>query len=291
MTGASGLIGGALRAALEADGYSVTPLVRAKDRPGVHWDPVAGTVDCAGLEGIDTVFHLAGENIAAGRWTHARKELIRESRRRGTSVLASALSGLKSKPKALVCASAVGFYGGCDDSVDETSGPGGDFLSQVCMAWEEAALPAARAGIRVAHARLGVVLSPKGGALAEMLPWFRFFLGGRVGSGEQWMSWVSLDDAVGALRFIADDDSLSGPVNVTAPAAATNAEFTAALGRVLRRPTVAPLPAAMVRLLFGEMGESLLLSGQHVLPARLQKEGFKFKHPELTGALRHLLGR
>ncbi|MBI5595288.1 MAG: TIGR01777 family protein [Elusimicrobia bacterium] len=291
MTGASGLIGGALRAALEADGHAVTPLVRAKGQDGVHWDPVAGTVDSAGLEGIDVVYHLAGENISAGRWTHARKELIRESRCRGTSVLASALSGLKSKPKVMVCASAVGFYGGCDDSVDETSGPGGDFLSQVCMAWEEAALPAAHAGIRVAHARLGVVLTPKGGALSEMLPWFKCFLGGRIGSGEQWMSWVSLDDAVAALRFIADDDSFIGPVNVTAPAAATNMEFTAALGHVLRRPTLAPLPAPMVRLLFGEMGESLLLSGAHVLPARLQKEGFRFKHPELVGALRHLLGR
>ena len=173
ITGASGLIGRALRASLEADGYSVTPLVRKKDQPGIFWDPVAGTVDAAGLEGIDVIFHLAGENIAGARWNRERKEAIRESRSRGTAVLASALIGLKSKPKVLVCASAVGFYGDCDDSVDETAGPGGDFLSQVCMAWEEAALPAARAGVRVAHTRLGVVLTPEGGALAEMLPWFR----------------------------------------------------------------------------------------------------------------------
>ncbi|MBI3298236.1 MAG: TIGR01777 family protein [Elusimicrobia bacterium] len=290
LSGASGLIGTALAASFKADGHEMVPLVRRKDAPGVFWDPATGEVG-PGLEGVDAVVHLAGENIAAGRWTPARKAAIRDSRVRGTAAVAGALAGLKRKPRVLVCASAVGYYGDCDDALDETAGPGGDFLAQVCRAWEEAAEPAARAGIRVVNARLGVVLSPDGGALAKMLTPFKLGLGGPVGDGQQWMSWVALGDVVGALRHCAAERSLKGPVNVTAPGAVTSAKFAATLGRVLRRPAALPLPAFMVRVLFGEMGEALLLAGQRVLPARLKKAGYTFKHPELEGALRHLLGR
>lgn len=291
LSGASGLIGKSLKASFEADGHFVVPLTRHRGEPGVFWDLPSGMVDAAGLEGVDAVVHLAGENIASGRWTPGRKAAIKESRVRGTSILAGALAGLKRKPRVLVSASAVGYYGDCDDAVDETAGSGGDFLAQVCSAWEEAAGPAERAGIRVVNARLGVVLSPGGGALARMLTPFKLCLGGRVGDGRQWMSWIALDDAVSALRFCVAERSLKGPVNLTAPGAVTSAEFAAALGLVLRRPAAAPLPAFMVRLLFGEMGEALLLAGQRVAPMRLQKAGYAFKHPELDGALRHVLGR
>ncbi len=291
LSGASGLIGSALKASYEADGHEVVALTRLRGGAGVHWDPARGELDAAGLENLDAVVHLAGESIAAGRWTPERKARIRDSRVRGTALLAGALAGLKRRPQVLVSASAVGFYGDCDDAVDERAGPGGDFLAVVCRDWEEAAAPAGRAGIRVVHPRLGVVLSPAGGALAKMLTPFKLGLGGPVGDGQQWLSWIALDDAVAALRFCAGERSLNGPVNLTAPGAATSREFASVLGRVLRRPAFMPLPAFAARLLFGEMGEALLLSGQRVVPARLKRAGYAFRHPELEAALRHLLGR
>ena len=291
LTGASGLVGSALKASYEADGHEVVALTRRRGAPGVYWDPLKGELDAAGLENLDGVVHLAGENIAAGRWTPERKALIRDSRVRGTAFLAGALAGLKRRPHVFVSASAVGFYGDCDDAVDETAGSGGDFLAVLCRDWEEAAAPAGRAGIRVVNARIGVVLSPDGGALAKMLTPFKLGLGGPVGDGQQWLSWIALEDAVAALRFCAAERSLNGPVNLTAPGAVTSREFAAALGRALRRPAFLPLPAAAARLLFGEMGEALLLAGQRVVPARLKRAGFAFKHAELDGALRRLLGR
>jgi uncharacterized protein (TIGR01777 family) len=295
VTGASGLVGTALTHFLTTGGHTVVPLVRSPgsgDRRRPHWDPAAGTIDTASLEGIDAVVHLAGENIAGGRWTPARKARIRESRVQGTRLLAEALARLTQPPQVLVSASAVGYYGSRgDESVTEESEPGLGFLAEVCRAWEAATAPAAQRGIRVVHARLGVVLSLRGGALAKLLPPFRAGLGGKVGTGRQFMSWVHVDDAVGAVHHALMDGSLAGAVNVTAPDPVTNLEFTRALGRVLVRPTLAPLPATPARLLFGEMADALLLEGVRALPARLEAGGYRFRHPRVEDALRFELGR
>jgi uncharacterized protein len=258
----------------------------------VAWDPDAGTIDAAGLDGVDAVVHLAGEGIASGRWTDERKRRIRESRVKGTRLVAETLAAMPRKPRVLVCASAVGFYGARgDEGLDESSAPGTGFLSDVCREWEAAADPARAAGIRVAHLRFGVVLSPKGGALAKMLPPFRMGVGGRLGSGAQWMSWISLDDAIGAVLHALSNDAIAGPVNAVAPNPVTNASFTKTLGGVLGRPTIFPMPASAARLAFGEMADHLLLTGQKVLPRRLLETGYRFRHPGLEEALRHLLGR
>lgn len=293
VTGSSGLVGSALVRQLKDDGHTVTRLVRSKRLAGeaqILWDPQAGTIDSASLEGLDAVVHLAGESIAAGRWTAAQKARILESRVKGTSLLTEALAGLRERPKVLVSASAVGYYGdGGEEALREDSASGSGFLAEVCRQWEAAALPAAQAGIRVVHPRSGVILSRAGGALPRLLLPFRFGLGGRLGSGQQFMSWIALDDAVGAICHALTHDDLQGPVNAASPTPVRNHEFTRTLARVLRRPTVFPLPAFAARLAFGQMADELLLTSQRVEPARLLASGYRFAFPDLEGALRHLL--
>ncbi|MFH1570784.1 MAG: TIGR01777 family oxidoreductase [Gemmatimonadota bacterium] len=293
ISGASGLIGTALVELLKAERDLPVPLVRSTPRPGslaVRWDPASGVLPAAELEGYDAVVHLAGEGVAGGRWNAARKERIRRSRVEGTGLLCRTLATLRHPPGTLVCASAIGYYGdrGDEDLVEE-SGPGADFLAGVVAEWEAAADPARAAGIRVVHLRLGQVLSPSGGALARMLLPFRLGLGGRVGSGRQYWSWISLNDAVAAARHCLVSDGLRGPVNGTAPEPVTNAEFARALGRALRRPALLPVPAAVVRLLFGEMGQALLLGSARVLPRRLLAAGYAFAHPTLDRAFGDML--
>lgn len=293
VSGSGGLVGSALLPFLTTGGHRVTRLVRkAAAGDDVAWDIAQGVKDLSRLEGVDAVVHLAGENIAAGRWTAARKEEIRRSRVEGTRRLCESLARLSRRPKALVSASAVGFYGNRgDETLDEDSAPGSDFLAQVCREWEAATDPASRAGIRLVHLRFGVILSPAGGALKKMLLPFKLGAGGRIGSGEQFMSWIAIDDAVGAIHHVIVTESLQGPVNGVAPTPVSNAEFTRTLARVLSRPAIAPMPAFAARLAFGEMADSLLLASQRVMPKRLQSAGYRFRYPELEGALRHLLGR
>jgi uncharacterized protein (TIGR01777 family) len=294
VSGAGGLIGSALVRAMVAEGHEIRRLVRrpSADRTEVSWDPTAGTVDAEGLEGLDAVVHLAGENIASGRWTAARKETIRASRVGGTRSLCDALARLEAPPGVIVSASAIGYYGDRgEELLDETSPPGKGFFPGVGQAWEAATSGAEKAGIRVVKLRIGVVLSGSGGALARMLPPFRLGLGGRLGSGRQYMSWIALDDLVAAIRFAIDTPSLRGPVNATAPEAVTNADFTRTLGRVLGRPTPFPIPGPALRVLAGGMADEALLSSARVRPRRLQESGFRFLHPDLDGALRFELGR
>jgi len=243
-----------------------------------------------GSEEPDAVVHLAGENIAAGRWTERQKARIRDSRVKGTRLLCDLLARYSPPPKALVCASAVGYYGDRGDEIlKEESASGSDFLSDVCGEWEAATQTAVERGIRVVNLRIGVVLSPLGGALAKMLTPFKLGAGGVIGSGRQYMSWIALDDAVRAFHFALTNQSLHGPVNAVAPNAVTNRDFTRTLGRVLSRPTVFPMPAFAARLAFGEMADALLLASTRVQPARLLAGGFTFRYPDLEGALRHLL--
>ncbi|HEV3136677.1 MAG TPA: TIGR01777 family oxidoreductase [Pirellulales bacterium] len=293
ISGASGLIGSSLAFALDAAGHSLNRLVRDESRGAagdVVWNPATGAIAASALAPFDAIVHLAGESIAAGRWTAEKKERIRASRVHGTRVLAEALAKLPPRPRTLMSASAIGFYGNRDDELlDESSSPGNDFLAEVCQSWEAAAEPAAKAGVRVVHPRFGVVLSGQGGALKKMLLPFRLGLGGRIGSGRQYMSWVALDDVVGAIIHALDAAALRGAVNVVAPNPVTNLEFTKTLGRVLSRPTIFPMPAVVARAAFGEMADALLLSSQRVRPAKLQAAGYAFKFPTLAGALRHVL--
>ncbi len=292
VSGASGLIGSALVPALRQAGNVVTSLVRRAAGAGeIGWDPEASRLNRGELENFDAVIHLAGENIGA-RWTRERRRRIRESRVRGTCLLSEALAGLRQPPRTLVSVSAVGIYGSRgDELLTEASSPGdpSDFLVSVCLDWEAAADPARAAGIRVAHPRFGVVLSPEGGALRRLLLPFRLGLGGRLGSGTQWMSWISIADVVGALRHIMVTETLAGPINVTAPEPLSNREFVGVLGRVLRRPTVLPVPAAALRLVFGEMADGTLLGSSRVLPERLLQSGYRFQHTGLESALSSLL--
>ncbi len=294
VTGASGLVGSALASSLTSTGYGVTRLVRRPPQPGekaARWDPLAGTVDVSAFEGVDAVVHLAGENIAE-RWTTAKKVNIRDSRVKGTQVLCEALTRLASPPQVLVSASAIGYYGDRGEEIlSDESASGRGFLSEVCRAWEAATEPAHQAGLRIVQLRFGIVLSPAGGALAKILPPFRLGLGGVLGSGLQYMSWIALDDAVGAIQHAIVTDSLQGPTNAVSPHALTNQEFTHTLGKVLGRPTVVPLPAFAARLMFGEMADELLLASARVQPAKLLASGYRFRYPELEGALRHLLAR
>jgi uncharacterized protein len=298
ITGASGLIGSALTRALRDDGHTVLSLIRPAStgqRAGAHairWDPVAGTIEADGLEGIDAVVHLAGAGIGDKRWSPARKREIRESRVRGTDLLARTLAGLSRPPGVFVSGSAVGFYGDRGDEVlTEQSEPGADFLAEVVQAWEAAALPAADAGIRTVFLRNGVVLAAVGGMLPRLVTMFRLYVGGRLGSGRQWLSWVSIDDEVGVIRFLFDNADVSGPINVTGPAPITNAEFTKALGAALHRPTVVPVPAFGPRLVLGrEMADELLFVSQRAVPAALTAAGYRFAHPDVATALAALLG-
>ncbi len=295
VTGSSGLVGSALVSFLEAAGHRLTRLVRSQPRPvpprrdEVFWDPDAGRLDSSALEGLDAVVHLAGENIA-GRWTARKKARIRESRINGTCLLAESLAGLTHPPAVLVAASAMGYYGDRGDTVlIEESSPGEGFLAGVCRDWEAAAKPAAQKGIRVVHLRIGLVLSRAGGALARMLPPFKLCLGGRIGNGRQYMSWIAIDDLVQVIAHALTAQVLAGPVNAVAPNPVTNLEFTRTLGRVLHRPTIFPMPAFAARLAFGEMGQELLLASQRVEPARLIASGYSFRFPVLGGALGHVL--
>lgn len=292
MTGASGLIGSALVPLLTAGGHAVTRLVRSTPRPGqaeIPWDPATHSIPTPALEGFDAVIHLAGESIAQ-RWTAEKKARIRDSRVQGTRLLCDAIAQLVKPPKVLLSASAIGYYGDRGEkSVREDSAPGTGFLAEVCQDWEAATAPAVQGGVRVVRLRLGVVLSPAGGALAQMLLPFRLGMGGVVGSGKQYISWVALDDVLGAVQHALSTETLDGPVNVVAPQPVTNYEFTQTLGKVLGRPTWVPLPAFAARLMFGEMADALLLASTRVMPARLQDAGYTFQYPELEGALRHLL--
>lgn len=296
VTGSTGLIGRALVERLEAAGHQAVRIVRPRDSSGlgpstaVVWDPTAPEFDAGGLEGLDAVVHLAGEPIAARRWSPDQKARIAESRVRGTAVLAQALARLSEPPGVLVSASAIGYYGSRgDELLDESSSRGSDFLADVCRDWETAADPARAAGIRVAHPRTGVVLSGSGGALAEMLPFFRLGIGGRVGNGRQWMSWITLHDEVEALMWLITAD-VEGPVNLTAPEPVTNRELTAALGRALRRPAVLPTPKPALWAKLGrELTEALLYSSARVAPAVLTRRGFGFAHPDIATGLAAVL--
>jgi uncharacterized protein len=293
ISGATGLIGSALIPALETGGHWVIRLTRSpRSNEDVGWDPAAGEIDASHLEDLDAVVHLAGESIAEGRWTPQKKRRIMDSRTRGTRLLAETIADLFEPPKVLVSASAVGYYGDRgNELLREESGPGSDFLAEVCKAWEAAADPAREAGIRVVHPRFGLVLSTEGGALARTLPIFRLGGGGRIGSGRQYWSWVAIDDVVGAILHALTDNSVEGPVNVGSPNPLTNAEYTKILGQVLNRPTIFPLPAPMARLALGEVADALLLASQRIEPAKLKETGYEFRYLELEGALRHLLGR
>jgi uncharacterized protein (TIGR01777 family) len=295
VTGSTGLVGSALLPLLAAGGHEVRRVVRARPGRGskdVHWDPARAEIDAVRLEGLDAVIHLAGESIASGRWTAAKKRRIRDSRVEGTQLLTRALTSVEEPPVALICASAIGYYGDRGrDVVDEDSAPGEGFLADVCREWEAAAQSALRRGIRVANLRFGVILSPAGGALATMLPIFKLGLGGVLGSGKQYVSWVALDDAVGAIDYALGHAELAGPVNVVSPNPVTNRDYTRMLGRVLSRPTIFPVPGFAARLAMGEMADELLLSSTRAEPQRLIAAGYPFRHPELEEALRHLLGR
>jgi uncharacterized protein len=298
ITGAGGLIGSALARSLRADGHVVRPLVRpaANGRQSaagaIRWDPAAGTIESGAVDGIDAVVHLAGAGIGDKRWSPARKREIRESRVRGTDLLARTLAGLSRPPAVFVSGSAVGYYGDRgDEELTEQSAPGADFLAEVAQAWEAAAQPAVDAGIRTVFLRNGVVLAADGGMLPRLVTLFRFFVGGRLGSGRQWLSWVSIDDEVGVIRLLFDRADVSGPVNVTGPSPATNAEFTEALGAALHRPTVVPVPRFGPRLVLGrEMADELLFVSQRAVPAALTAAGYEFAHRDVATALRALLG-
>jgi len=291
VTGASGLIGNALIPVLTTAGHAVIRLVRRTPGPGeAAWNPGAEQIDATALEGVDVVVHLAGESIASARWTGERKRTIRQSRVVGTGLLARTLAALDRKPRLLVSASAIGIYGNrADASLTESDPPGTGFLAELGRDWEGAVLPASQAGIRVVLPRFGIVLASKGGALAKMLPPFRLGIGGRLGSGRQWMSWLSIDDAVGIIEHAIAHPELSGPVNAVAPEPVTNAEFTRSLGTVLGRPAVLPVPTFALELLFGEMAGEALLGSQRVLPRRLEETGYAFRDPLLLPALRRLL--
>lgn len=301
VTGSSGLVGTALVDALEAEGQAVRRVVRRRTPPlslpqsgegfaeahEIRWDPAGGTIDAANLSGVDAVVHLAGEGLAA-RWNEPLKQRIRDSRVAGTRLLCETLASLSVKPAVLVSASAVGYYGDRgEEPVDESSPPGRGFLADVCQQWEAATRRARDADIRVVNLRIGVVLSKKGGALAQMLTPFRLGVGGVIGSGRQYISWIELDDLVRVIQFALHAAALSGPVNAVAPEPVTNREFTKTLGRVLGRPTVFPLPAAALRLRFGEMADEMLLGGARVTPHVLSTADFQFAYPQLEPALRH----
>jgi len=282
VSGSSGLVGSSLRAFLTTGGHEVQRLSRGADN----------RIEAGPAEGCDAVVHLAGENIAGGRWNESKKRRIHDSRVDMTRELCRSLAAMDQPPRVLVSASAIGYYGDRGDEVlDETKPPGDGFLADVCREWEAAAQPAVEAGIRVVHARFGIILSPAGGSLAKMLTPFRFGLGGKLGSGRQYVSWISIDDAVAAIQQAIMNETLSGPVNFTAPHPVTNAELTSTLGRVLRRPTIASVPRPAARLVFGEMADELFLSSARVVPEKLAANGYAFRQEHLEAALRHLLGR
>jgi uncharacterized protein (TIGR01777 family) len=293
ITGASGFIGTALSQDLQRDGHTVVPISRSRGAAGsIHWDPTRGELDAGALAGLDAVVHLAGEGIGEKRWTTEQKARILESRRQGTTLLSDALASLQDKPSVLLSGSAIGIYGDRGDEVlTEASGPGQDFLVHVCEEWEAATASAEAAGIRVAHIRTGIALAPQGGVLARLAPLFKFGVGGRLGPGTQWMSWISLPDHIGAIRFLLDHD-VRGAVNLTAPEPVTNREFTRALAAVLHRPAFLAVPKFGPKLLLGrELADLLLFVSQRVSPTVLLDAGYAFRHPQLEPALRAVLGK
>jgi hypothetical protein len=292
VTGASGLIGSALAPSLRAAGHDVVRLVRRQPAAAdeARWDPAAGTIDARALEGVEAIVHLAGETIGQ-RWSERARRRILESRVRGTTLVAETASALEPRPRVLVCASGVDYYGDRgDEELTEESRAGGGFAAEVVAAWEQAARPAGEAGIRVAHLRQAMILSRRGGALGRLLTPFRLGVGGRVGSGRQWWPWITLTDVVRVYEHVLAGD-LEGPVNAAAPGVVTNAEFAKALGRALRRPAVLPLPAVAIRLAFGQMGEEMLLASKRAAPARLEASGFEFQAPSIEAGLDAALER
>ena len=292
ISGSHGLVGTALIKALKADGHEIFRLVRHyPDAPDqIEWSPERYSIALSMIEGFDAVIHLAGESIAEGRWSDEKKKRIRESRVRGTKLLGDALSNMTQPPKTFISASAIGYYGDRGEEIlTEESAPGKDFLSDVCVEWEEATASAKEKGIRTVNCRFGIILDQEGGALAKMLTPFRLGLGGRIGDGKQWMSWIALDDVVAALMFVLTSEAMRGPVNFVAPHPVRNAEFTKALGHALSRPTLFPIPEFGVRFAFGEMADALLLTSQKVEPERLRAAGYQFQYSNIDDALRQAL--
>lgn len=296
ISGSSGLVGSALVPYLSTAGHTVTRLKRSLSNKGANneivWSPGKGELDAADLEGIDAVVHLAGENIAGGRWTEAKKKELVNSRLQSTRLLVDSFEKMEKKPSVFICASAIGFYGDRgDEELTEESQAGSGFLADLCKDWENEAARAEALGIRTVMLRIGVVLSPQGGMLAKILPPFQMGAGGNIGSGSQYMSWIALDDLIGMIKFALENDSVSGQVNAVAPEAVTNAQFTRVLGKVLGRPTIFPVPTFAARLLFGEMAEETMLASTRVAPDKAEKAGYQFRYPSAESALRHLLGK
>lgn len=291
LTGSTGLIGSELIPFLAGTHRIIRMVRRASTGPDeISWDPAAGKLDKQALEGLDAVIHLAGEGIASGRWTTEKKRRIRESRINGTQLLAQALSHLFDPPRVWISVSAAGYYGDRgEEKLDEDSDPGSGFLSELCRDWEAATNPAIIRGIRVVIPRLGMVLSSKGGALRLMLPAFRAGIGGRIGSGNQYVSWIAMDDLIGVINHALFNESIHGPVNAVSPNPVTNREFTETLARLLSRPARLALPSLAARLAFGKMADEVLLASARISPSRLRESGFKFQFPELEGALRRIL--
>lgn len=293
ITGASGLIGSALTHSLEQTNHRVIRAVRRDvNNPEceLRWNLEENKIDEAKLEGTDVVIHLAGENIAGRRWNEAHKQSLLKSRTLGTRLISTTVARLQHKPRVFACASAIGFYGvRGEQRLDENSTPGEGFLADLCQQWEAECQSARDAGIRVVNLRIGVVLSPEGGALAKMLLPFKLGLGGIIGSGKQYFSWIAVDDVVLAIEYILNNESLHGPINLTAPHPVTNYEFTKTLGHVLHRPTIFPMPAIAARVVFGDMADEMLLGGARILPETLTKAGFQYRYPHLSDALMHLL--
>ena len=292
ISGSHGLVGKALSKALATEGHDIYSLVRyaPHTEKEIEWSPDRYSIAISRIEGFDAVYHLAGESIASGRWNEEKKRKIRESRTKGTKLLSDALANLSQPPKTLISASAIGYYGDRgDELLTEASPPGKDFLADVCVEWEKATEHARAKGVRVVNTRFGIILAKEGGALAKMLTPFRMGIGGRIGAGKQWMSWIALDDVIGALQFVLSNETLNSPVNFVAPNPVTNAEFTKTLGNVLSRPTLFPIPEFGVRLAFGEMADALLLSSQRVEPSSLKQSGYEFRYAKLESALRAIL--
>jgi uncharacterized protein (TIGR01777 family) len=292
ITGSHGLVGKALISELVKDGHEIVSLVRHKSEGAseIEWHPNQRSIDSERVSGFDVVVHLAGESIASGRWTDEKKRKIRESRVDGTTLLSRALAQSSKAPAAFISASAIGYYGNrADELLNEKSAPGNDFLAEVCVAWERATGEAEARGVRTVHARFGIILDQEGGALAKMLTPFRMGVGGRIGDGKQWMSWIALVDVLKGLKFVIENESIAGPVNFVAPNPVTNGEFTKTLGDALSRPTLFPMPSFAVRLAFGEMADALLLSSAKVEPKRLEESGYRFEFENLQPALAAIL--
>ena len=288
IAGASGLIGSAFLDAVEDDGAEVTRLVRGSPKAGeIEWHPNQDAIEPTLLEGFEAIVNLAGENVAEGRWTDEKKKKIHDSRVHGTHLISEAIAKVVNKPRVFLCASATGIYGDRpDETLNEHSESGGGFLAGVCREWEKATEPAAKAGVRVVNLRFGPVLAPHGGMMEKMLTPFKMGLGGKIGSGKQYISWVAIDDVVGAMKLALQDESIRGPLNVVSPNPVTNEEFTKALGDALSRPTVMAVPAFAARLAFGEMADEMLLASQRVIPKRLKDARFNFQYPNLVDAVR-----